>query len=175
MPIKVKCPPLRHIGLDPFQDAKNEYSMKFNDPELTIAPVYDVTPSDCPTETDMTASIALVGGDPLPGFISLEGAEVKIRGDLLSEDYQEYQFVYTIRDSISGVSDSSYTFTLKINEDKIVMLVNPAYFIPMSDPPAFDEPLENYQVAFGNAFFMYLPKPRSSSADGEEEIITMSL
>jgi len=71
--------------------------------------------------TDVTASLALADGSPLPSFISLVGdyptARVQIAGGALSEALKTYNFVYTVTDSITGVSDSSFTFSVTTEVD----------------------------------------------------------
>ena len=71
--------------------------------------------------TGVTTSLALAEGSPLPTFISLVGdypvASVQITGGALSEALKTYNFVYTVTDSITGLTDSSFTFSVTTEVD----------------------------------------------------------
>jgi len=85
----------------------------------TLAPRFDVTPNDCSNlVTDMTVDLTLENGDPLPSFIKLVGTfplvSVEMADGALSEALKTYNFIVTVTDNLSGVSDSTFSFSVEV-------------------------------------------------------------
>jgi len=110
----------------------------------------------------------------LPPVISLEEVDDSwVDFVVQTTDYILYankKYTVGMKVSVAGFEGAMVmpdTWKLKVTH------VDPAYTIPIGEPPFYEEPPEDIEVAYGTPFAMYLPTPQSSSE--EEEIITVEV